>query len=585
MKKKLGLKVLGLVVFSLLLAVNCAEEGTAPETNIPPNTFITNYQIALSPDSATTYFTRIYWSGSDVDGAIFWYDWRITTSDGSDMFWYVTQDDGTVDTVNISNWQHTNTLSLDINLDFPTYSTEYVFYVRAQDNDRVKDPTPAMDFISVERVHSYNYPPDTRIVDGPPDGTVCGEGIHFVIRGDDIDGVIDDIAYKLDGDVDWTLMPADIATGILTFNLTGLQTGARTVTFAAVDNFGAMDPTPVSTSVIVVDTLAPEIALSIKDGQSFIVPFTEPTMDEFTITFTATVDFYYSAIDSFLVLTSEGDDMITTEAEFTFMDIGAGDYWINITAYDIGGNWTNTGQVNFSVVELPANNGLLCVNGVSWADYSQAVDLWDNGSPWGNRTHFKCWDLFDTTPFGSVPVFADSLLGAGSIPTWMFDTTFFEAIVWMGNEYSGDFQYYEERETEIMDYLAMGGNVLLPPRYGEDWFFDDLSVYCGIVDGSWQNGLGPDELTAVYDSLTNITAVTDQSLWDIPQIDGSNGGLVIYEAQAVYPGGAAGFVIMPNGAGGGGAFCYVAGRSYRWNQDELKSNFDVILRYFFGVAE
>ena len=70
MKKKLGLKILGLVVFSLLLAVNCAEDGTAPNTNLPPNTLITNYQISVVPVSGDEYAAAIYWSGSDVDGAV-----------------------------------------------------------------------------------------------------------------------------------------------------------------------------------------------------------------------------------------------------------------------------------------------------------------------------------------------------------------------------------------------------------------------------------------------------------------------------------------------------------------------------------
>ena len=34
MKNKLGMKVLGLVVFALLLAVNCAEKGTDADVNL-----------------------------------------------------------------------------------------------------------------------------------------------------------------------------------------------------------------------------------------------------------------------------------------------------------------------------------------------------------------------------------------------------------------------------------------------------------------------------------------------------------------------------------------------------------------------
>ena len=577
-----------------LLAVNCAKDGTAPQANIPPNTFVTNYQIALAPDSATYYPTTISWLGSDVDGAVFWYYWSIIGSDGDSLYGYhynVGLDGNvtSIDTTNLSDWQPTNTLNMTMHLDFSSFDKSYIFRVKAEDNDRAEDPTPAEEVIAIDRVREFNFAPNTEIVEGPPNGATTGSGIHFVVKGTDVDGIVTGIEYKIDFG-DWVIDTTNVVAGTLIFNLKNLTNGAHTITFRALDNFDEVDPTPVSISVVVDNTISPELALSLKDGQAFIVPFTTPTIETIEVDFTATVDFYYSYIDSFVVTTSTGVDVATSEPSYIFENVDAGSYWIDVTAYDIGGNSATTGHVNFSVGVLDADQGVLCVNGVSWADYgSDAINMWDSGSAWGNRTHFKCWDLFDDAPLGSVPDFADSLLGVGSVPTWMFDTLFFKAIVWMGNEYSGDFQYWYDttsantgRQDQIMAYLEMGGNIILPVRYGSDWFFDELATYCGIVDGSWTSP-GADVLTAKVDSLTDIGAISGQSLWEIPTTNNPD-NVWIYEAAAVAPGQQAGFITLPNGAGGGGGFCYIAGRPYRWVQADLKSNFDVILRYYFGIS-
>ena len=585
-KNKLGVKIFGLVVLSLLLAVNCAEKGTEPNTNIPPNTFIDGFQIELAPDSATCYNTTIFWRGSDPDGAIYWYYWKIISDTGDSLYLYEIETDENgdsigVDTTNISTWQVTPNLFVTLKLDFPSFDKSYIFEVKTMDNDKGEDPTPAIETIAINRIRDFNYAPDTRILTGPPNGAATGRGIHFVIQGEDIDGAIDSVDYRIDNG-DWTRVAADITTSTLTIDIRDLELGARTISFRAVDNFNKEDPTPVSVSVVVEAGFAPELTLSIKNNQSFIVPYTDPIIAELTVSFTATVDFYYSAIDSFIIITSEGDTINTSETETTFENLAAGSYWVDVTAYDIGGNFTATGQVNFSIVELAAGNGVLCVNGVDWATYGQAPPMWNDGVPWGNRTHFKCWDLFDGAPLGSMPDFADSLLGTGSIPEWMFDTLFFDAISWFGNNYSGDQAYWTEREDAIMAYLEMGGNILLPARYGSTWFFDELSAYCGIVDGSWRTDLGADSLVAKVGILTNVHQETGQSLWEIPDTDGPN-NVWIYEAVNQAPGGHAGFVVLPNGEGGGGAFCYIAGRSYRWDNADFKANVDVILETYFGI--
>lgn len=563
------LKVAGLLALALLLAAGCAETPEDPDSNIMPNTFISSYTIDTAPDSASYYYVSVYWRSSDIDGEALAYRYWVGSGDST-----VTQE-----------------TSARIRLNFPDNTTTYTFYVQAQDNSNEWDDTPASRVIDITETRDITDPdflPNTIAVTVPPNGASTSQGVPFAISGTDVDGVVTDFQWALDDPTSWTTVAPDIAdvsasAVVITLGPSVLDLGPHTVYLRALDNMGNVDPSPLSVSINVEAGYEPELALSVADGQIFIVPYTAPTMEGFTVTATATVDFYYGQVDSFVVSTSEGASFTSTDPEILLGDLSAGDYWVDVTVYDAAGSSTPSGQTNFTISELGPDNGILCVNGVDWPTYGQAPPMWEDGVPWGNRTHFKTWDLFDTSPIYEGTDFGDSLLGKGSgVPAWMLDTDFFEAISWFGNNYSGDFAYWEDVETELMAYLEMGGNILLPVRYGEDWFFDELAAYCGIVDGSWINGAGADFLTAKVGTLTDILVETDQSLWDIPMTDNPD-NLWIYEAATAAPGLHAGFITMPNGEGGGGAFCYIAGRSYRWDNPSLKANVDVILNTYFGV--
>ncbi|MCP4583362.1 MAG: hypothetical protein GY839_17275 [candidate division Zixibacteria bacterium] len=581
-KNKLGIKVLGLVVFALLLAVNCAEKGTEADVNIPPNTFITNFQVDISPAEGTTYNSRVSWKGSDLDGAIFWYYWRVIGDADDSLYLYEesTEEPGVIDTINISTWQSTVALNTELELNFPTFDKEYVFEVKAQDNDRAEDPTPAIETISLTRIRDFNYAPVTEFVTAPPDGAICGQGIFFDVKGTDIDGAVDTIAYIIDDDTTW--VPTNILSGSVALNLSGLALGAQTITFYAIDNFRLADPTPISRSVIVTDTLAPEVTISIKQDQTFVVPFTEPIMDELTVTFGAAVAFYYSAIDSFVIESSLLTEPVNTaDNEITFESLASGAYDINITAYDIGGNSTSTGTLDFAVVELPAGDGVLCINGVDWGTYGEAVDLWENGVAWGDRENFRSWDLFDGGVFGS---WADSVLGSGSVPGWMLDTTYFDAVSWMWNSYSGDADFWYESVEDVLAFLEMGGNLFIGGRHGHQIFDGDdacanFAAYCGF--SGFTDGLNPLTATAVDASMIDMTRNGSLSFTNVVDVNHANVTQLL-EMPDGTPG--LGWVILPNGAGGGGGVAYIGGRNYRWTNADLKANIEAILNTHFGIG-
>jgi hypothetical protein len=565
-------KVAAMLALALLLAAGCAETPEDPDSNVKPNTFISSYIIDIVPDSATFYNVTVYWRGSDYDGEPQEY-----------AYWV---DSGPADTT----FETSTTVLLDFNVQTPTH----MFYATCRDNMDEWDDTPASVMLSMDDVrHGEEFNPRTVAVSVPPNGSNTSQAVAFTISAMDIDGIITEFQYAIDDPDVWVSVQPDIvsgnsATSEIVLGPSDLEVGTHILYFRGVDNMGNVDLSPVSVSINCMDSFAPELSVSIADGQKFVVPYTDPVMTDFTVSYTATVDFYYGVVDSFRVMSSEGHDVVTEETELNLGDLSPGSYWIDVTVYDASDTSTSSGQVNFSIVELGPNNGVLCVNGIDWPTYpGDAEDIWEFGVPWGNRTHFKTWDLFDTSPIYEGTDFGDSLLGLGQgVPVWMLDTDFFEAISWFGNNYSGDIDFWADLGDEIMAYLEAGGNILLPVRYGADWFGEEdgipaLATYCGIVDGSWVSPDG-DSLTAKVVTLTNLHQETEQSLWEIPDTDNPD-NLWIYEAENVAAGMHAGFITLPNGEGGGGAFCYIAGRSYRWDTDDLKANVDVILNTYFGI--
>jgi hypothetical protein len=570
--KKFIPKVAALLALALLLAAGCADTPEDPDTNIRPDTFISSYNIDTSPDSASFYYVNFYWRASDRDGRAIAYRYWVDTGDSTETF----------DT------------NVAVRLEFPNSTTTYTFYVQAKDNSDEWDATPASRFIDITDTRDITDPaflPSTAGVTVPPNGASTSRGVPFAISGTDVDGIVTDFQWALDDPTSWTSVTPDVidvssSVGTITLGPDTLTLGPHIVYFRAVDNMGNVDPSPLSVSINVEAGFAPELALSVRDGDPFVVPHTTPILDTLEITYTATVDFYYGAISSYYVSTSTGVNDTTTDASITLTDLSDGSYWIKVTANDVGGNST-ADSVNFNVVALQPDQGILGINGVDWPTYSRAPAFWSNAVPFGEAPNWKWWDLFLAPPGGGRP-FGDSLLGTGSVPTWMFSTTYFSAIAWMGNNYSGDQDFWIERQDEIMAYLNMGGHLILAARYGETWFldadenpWDELNTYAGVDPDGWQRApSGGWTLVAVADSLTDVDRLASQSLCDWATITGANTTRLYKPSDTDYDSYAAGFIAEPAGSG---KFVFIAGREYRWDRDEFKANLDVIYRLYLGV--
>lgn len=602
-------KVIGLLALAMLLAAGCTETPQEPNANTEPNTFITSYNIVISPDiaidttwwsggvpsdtmvtspdstivdTAYTYATTVYWRSSDPDG------------EALRFHYWLDDDAGTQIIPPPADGDHVTTFETQVTmpLDFSTGTEMYTFYVETEDNRGAIDSlSPASIDIAITTVRSLDeFAPNTEAITVPPNGASTSRGVPFVIGGKDVDGVVTKLEWAVDdvsADSMWTSTTPDVITtssssATITLTPSELSFGPHTIYFRAVDNTGNVDPSPLAVSIICDPGYAPEVAISVLEGFNFVVPFTAPIIESLDIDITVTLDFYYGELVDLDIITSEGDTVNTTDLTFTMTDLASGSHWIKVTAHDVGGNST-ADSTNFGVVELPAGDGVLCVNGIDWASYGEAVPVWEGGAYWGNRTHFKIWDLFSGSPAGGD--YADSLLGTGTPPLWIIDTTYFDAIVWAYNNYTGDNTYWEDEDMQaaIVAYLESGGNLWIGGRLGSLIFTDgsqEFYDYCQYSSAVEQ--FTPGYLVAVNPDFTDITIRTSSSsLTDAVMVD-HDSTTQIYEADNGTPG--MGWIITPNGAAGGGAVAYIGGRHYRFNIAELKSNMDVILADYFGIV-
>jgi hypothetical protein len=564
------LKVVGLLALTSLFVAGCSEDPAAPDSNATPETYITRYGIATAPDSAALFAVTVHWRASDPDGRPEYY--RYWVASGNET---------------IISQTETFETSATVVLDFGNPDTTYTFNVQSRDSQNSWDASPAQIDIAATDVRDINaHAPETEPLTVPPNGAITSRGIPFVVNGLDVDGYVPEFQWTIDDTANWTTVPATfVLPGVSTLELeigpSAISFGAHIFYIRSVDVWGNVDPSPLSVSFNATAGFAPELTMSVREGESFVVPFTEPTIEALVINFTATVDFYYGAIKDYIVATSSGLRDTTTDPSVTLANVSEGDYWIAVTATDIGGNAT-TDTINFSVAVLNAHQGILGINGIDWATYtSQATDVWENAVAFGNFPHFKWWDLFLVPPSGGRP-FGDSLLGTGAPLPWMFDTTFFSAVVWCANEFGGDETFWLDFDTDgtIMNYLNNGGNLILATRFAHDFFFPDLDAFSGTNPDNWLIGANPAMADAVGDSLTDISRIGSHSFTDLPAVSSPTTRILYVDpAHTEY---ALGFLAEPAGAG---KFFFLAGRNYRWTGADLKANLDVIYRYYFGMRD
>lgn len=577
MKNKLGLKIISLVALSLLLAVNCAEKGTNPDENIPPQTFTKGYQIELAPDSATYYNATINWSASDLDGQVYWYYWRVVGDDNDSLYRYeydITDigDTIAVDTINLSTWQTDRGLTTTLRLNYPVFTKSYIFEVKAQDNDLAFDPTPAKDTISINRVRDFNYAPDTKIL-SPLDGGLCGRGIHFSVQGTDIDAAIDSMEYKIDNGT-WTKIPTDILTGTVTVDTdsSDFDNGMHTIYFRSYDHFGAVDPSPATVTVMVVDTLYPDLEIVSGPIPSayYYLPSGGTSVD-INATWNGDANWYYSTLTYRTKVDSDTWTDWGSSNTVSLTELTSGDHKFYFEAKDLGGNVTSD-STDFGIGGLTGDLGILLVNGIHSVYGAERDDYYNSDAPYGNHD-IDFWDVFTGGNYTNTPTLDSCYIGSGVLPGNTLGN--YSSMVMIMNGYNGDLEVYASMFPLIISYLNAGGNVLLACRYGSRFIHDELEDYAHI--SSWaQTEVSIAGLTAVAEGLVDQIAA-GASLTDLPVLPTHEDVTLLFTDMTYEAAG--GILVEPSS---GGKLIFIAGRPYRMDLDASKANYDYMLTNYFS---
>lgn len=125
------------VLFTLMFS--CSKRGDKFE-NIPPDTFIVFESINLTGDARLTSNVRLSWYGTDEDGYILGYEISLDNE----------------------SWNFTTSHDSTFNFDIPagSDSADITFYLRAVDNDSLRDPDPAFLAVPIK-----NSPPTAQFSD------------------------------------------------------------------------------------------------------------------------------------------------------------------------------------------------------------------------------------------------------------------------------------------------------------------------------------------------------------------------------------------------------------------------------------
>ena len=261
----------------------------------------------------------------------------------------------------------------------------------------------------------------------------------------------------------------------------------------------------------------------------------------------------------------------------SFLDLGALNWGSNF--------YYMTSISNFGVESSPSDTvfayphpierfRILVVNGVDWTTYgSEIINFYLNRSVTASFP-YQFWDIFEVPPPEGRP-YPETVIGVGPVPQVVFDA--FHTIIWVGNNFSGDIDTWNQNQENILNFLSSGGNLFLICRMGETFFFPELQQYAHVTElYPNQNPLG---LTAVYNPLTNIPRLGSHSFTCYVNVDTAF-TRVLYRPQGINDW-AAGIWYYSQSTGD---FVYLAGRPYRHDNSQLRSNCEIILQDFLGYT-
>ncbi len=242
-------------------------------------------------------------------------------------------------------------------------------------------------------------------------------------------------------------------------------------------------------------------------------------------------------------------------------------YTVSLTVSDGIHQYTRT--LNNYVTVIGASSDILVVNGIEYATYPTEMQNFYNSSACFGNHQVDVWDLFGDQGFdySSNSNIVQVDLFKRNIPDGVLNH--YHKVIWIGNNYDGDFSFYDT--TQVLQYVQNGGNFLLATRQGNDYFSYGLKQYCGISSiTSLQNIT---QLIALDDSLVNMNAVGDNSRNQFVMLDSTSLAIPIFDYDTSNSF-IAGFRIKKENEG---AFIYIAGRPYRFDNNASYQNYNYII--------
>jgi len=236
---------------------------------------------------------------------------------------------------------------------------------------------------------------------------------------------------------------------------------------------------------------------------------------------------------------------------------------------------------------LPVTNptfdrGILLVNGVDFPTYTTEITSAYVDKAFSGKFLTAFWDCFATAPTGGYPATLPAPIGRGSVPPDILGK--YSTVVWLANEYNGDQKSWFG--SPLLSYLRAGGNLVLLTRWGCDFLDSTMSSYLGITWAELDAQITGS--AATYSGLTTMRTLGNQMNNDV-----FSKTLTNTESKLLLTGtgsfsGDRGIGVWRKPAGGGtskstgGQFVFIAGRPYRWNHTDLKTNMEFILEQLMG---
>lgn len=238
-------------------------------------------------------------------------------------------------------------------------------------------------------------------------------------------------------------------------------------------------------------------------------------------------------------------------------------------------NWILKRVINTTPIANPTfDKGILLVNGIFWNEPTYTADAksaYADSIFTGNHP-YAFWDLFPNPSVG-YPTNIKTITGSGNIPSDIIGK--YCTIVWIGNAYNGDLDYWYN--TPIYEFIKAGGNVILLTCQGQD-FIDPVQQ--NFLSVSWTTS------SPYYTTFTNYKSQIPE-LIDL-NFTGVQGGVSAFnqtlsrsDNKLLFSSGTQGAGVWgkPMTINGkiSGNFIFLSMRPYRVEHASLRKNMEYLL--------